>query len=282
MLSEAVSADRFSTNVASADERGGLAHAPGWRYLGLLSSHIPLSFFAAEQRIKGICMREFSIANTNTFLAVFAAVFFSTAPLQAQDTRPAEPNAVFIPQAHPNPVKKPAPARRPAPRAASQNSVQTSAAPGARVGALPNGASQLSETYGDWTLNCSMGTKVCTLSQALVNKEGQRAFLIELRVAKDGASEGTIVMPFGLKLEAGVLLKLDDKDMGQGLRFSTCVAQGCVLPINFPIAGMNAIRNGKALAVGALNVADGQLVTFTISLNGFSVAVDRAIALANG
>ena len=125
-----------------------------------------------------------------------------------------------------------------------------------------NGASQLSETYGDWTLNCSTGMKACTLSQALVNKGGQRAFLIELRVAKDGASEGTILMPFGLKLEAGVLLKLDDKNLGQGLRFSTCVAQGCVLPVNFPIAGMNAIRNGKALAVGALNMSDGELMTF--------------------
>ncbi|WP_245322604.1 invasion associated locus B family protein [Bradyrhizobium valentinum] len=159
--------------------------------------------------------------------------------------------------------------------------MQTSTASGARVGALPNGASQLSETYGDWTLNCSTGAKACTLSQALVNKEGQRAFMIELRVAKEGASEGTILMPFGLKLEAGVLLKLDGQDMGQGLRFSTCVAQGCVLPVTFPIAGMNAIRNGKALAVDALNMSDGQLMTFSVSLNGFAVAVDRAIQLAS-
>ena len=162
---------------------------------------------------------------------VSTAVLCHSSPLRAQDSRPPEPNAAFIPQAQPGQARKPAaPARRAAPQPTSQNRVQTSAAPGARVGALPNGASQLSETYGDWTLTCSMGTKVCTLSQALVNKEGQRAFLIELRVAKDGASEGTILMPFGLKLDAGVLLKLDDRDMGQGLRFSTCVAQGCMLP----------------------------------------------------
>jgi invasion protein IalB len=213
---------------------------------------------------------------------VSTAVLCHSSPLRAQDSRPPEPNAAFIPQAQPGQAKKAAPVRKAAPRPANQGQVQTSNAPGARVGALPNGASQLSETYGDWTLTCSMGTKVCTLSQALVNKEGQRAFLIELRVAKDGASEGTILMPFGLKLDAGVLLKLDDRDMGQGLRFSTCVAQGCMLPINFPVAGMNAIRNGKALAVGALNMSDGQLVTFSISLNGFAVAVDRAVQLANG
>ncbi|WOH68025.1 invasion associated locus B family protein [Bradyrhizobium sp. BWA-3-5] len=234
----------------------------------------------AEQRIKGFCVMRELLAKI--IFIVSTAVLCHTAPLRAQDNRPAEPNAVFIPQAHPNQAKKAAPARKVAPRPANQGQVQMSNAPGARVGALPNGASQLSETYGDWTLNCSTGTRACTLSQALVNKEGQRAFLIELRVAKDGASEGTILMPFGLKLEAGVLLKLDDQDLGEGLRFSTCVAQGCMLPINFPVAGMNAIRNGKALAVGALNMSDGQLVTFTISLNGFAVAVDRAVQLAKG
>jgi invasion protein IalB len=228
-------------------------------------------------------MREFSISKAHVISVLSAALICNAAPLHAQDvSQLAESSSVFIPQAHPSQARKPAPARRPAPQAAPRGQVQTSNAPGARVGALPHGASQLSETYGDWTLNCSTGTKACTLSQALVNKEGQRAFLIELRVAKDGASEGTILMPFGLKLEAGVLLKLDDKDLGQGLRFSTCVAQGCMLPVNFPIAGMNAIRNGKALAVGALNMSDGQLLTFTVSLNGFAVAVDRAIQLANG
>jgi hypothetical protein len=41
-------------------------------------------------------------------------------------------------------------------------------APGATVGALPNQASAISETYGDWTLNCGTdkGAKFCTLSQA--------------------------------------------------------------------------------------------------------------------
>ncbi|NOJ47668.1 invasion associated locus B family protein [Bradyrhizobium sp. WSM 1744] len=219
-------------------------------------------------------------------LVAFAAVFCDAAPLHAQDRAgPVEPNAVFIPQAQPRQAKSAtAPARRPAPKAAGQDQAQaTVAAPGARVGALPNGASAISEIYGDWTLNCSTdkGAKVCTLSQAQVNKEGQRAFAIELRIAKEGASEGTILMPFGLKLDAGVILKLDDKDLGHGLRFSTCVAQGCLLPITFPSAGMNAIRNAKAFAVGALSVSNGQAVTFNVSLNGFAVAVDRAIQLAS-
>ncbi|NOJ43680.1 invasion associated locus B family protein [Bradyrhizobium australiense] len=224
---------------------------------------------------------------THIILVTFAAVFFCDAvPLHAQDrASPVEPNAVFIPQAQPRQAKSAtAPARRPAPRAARQDQAQaTVAPPGARVGALPNGASAISETYGDWTLNCSTdkGAKVCTLSQAQVSKEGQRGFAIELRIAKDGASEGTILMPFGLKLEAGVILKLDDRDLGEGLRFSTCVAQGCLLPVTFPTAGMNAIRNAKAFAVAALSVSNGQSLTFNVSLNGFAIAVDRAIQLAS-
>jgi invasion protein IalB len=31
---------------------------------------------------------------------------------------------------------------------------------------------------------------------------------------KDGKTTGNILMPFGLKLEAGAVLKLDDKDFG--------------------------------------------------------------------
>lgn len=219
-----------------------------------------------------------------TLVASAAAVLGAT-PLHAQGTAsPAEPNAVFIPQAQPGQAKPATPARKPAHKPAPQNQQQTGTAPpGATVGALPNHATAISETYGDWTLNCGTdkGTKFCTLSQAQVNKEGQRAFAVELRTAKDGSSEGTILMPFGLKLDAGVVLRLDDKDIGQGLRFSTCLAQGCLLPVSFPSAGIEAIRQAKTFTVGALNVSNNQLVTFSISLNGFAVALDRAVQVVS-
>jgi hypothetical protein len=41
-------------------------------------------------------------------------------------------------------------------------------------------------------------------------------------------------MPFGLNLDAGAALKLDGKDLGKGLRFSTCLPQVCLLPVSFP------------------------------------------------
>ena len=234
-----------------------------------------------------ITMSEIRMSSARIVLMASAALLFGAAPLHAQGPHaqgpiiPAEPNAVFVPQADPAQAKKAPAQRRAAPKAAPQSQPQ-SMAPGAVVG-LPNGANAISETYGDWTLNCGAdkGAKFCTLSQTQVNKEGQRAFAVELRMAKDGSGEGTILMPFGLKLDAGVVLKLDDQSIGEGLRFSTCMAQGCLLPVSFPSAGMEAIRHARTFTVGALNVSNNQLLTIGISLNGFAVALDRAVQVVS-
>lgn len=226
-------------------------------------------------------MTKIAMFTARIIFVASAAVVFGAAPLHAQGTAsPAEPNAVFIPQAQPGQAKPAAPARKAAPKAAPPQYTGT-VPPGATVGALPNHATAISETYGDWTLNCGTdkGAKFCTLSQAQVNKEGQRAFAVELRTAKDGSSEGTILMPFGLKLDAGAILKIDDKDLGQGVRFSTCVPQGCLLPISFPTVATDAMRKGKTLVVASLNLSSGQAVSFNVSLSGFAAALDRTLQL---
>jgi invasion protein IalB len=104
---------------------------------------------------------------------------------------------------------------------------QSAAVPTAQ---LPNGASSINETYGDWTVNCRLleGQKQCLLLQAQGDTQTkQRIFEIQLRTPKDGKTDGTILMPFGLKLDSGAILSLDDKDLGQGLHFSTCTAACC-------------------------------------------------------
>ena len=148
---------------------------------------------------------------------------------------------------------------------------------------LPNGASSVNETYGDWTVDCRIveRRKQCLLSQAQGNKEsGRRVYAIELNAAVGGKIEGTILMPFGLNLDAGAVLKLDDKDLGKGLRFSTCVPQGCLLPVNFPAAATDAMRKGEKLVVASLNLSSNEAVTFNVSLNGFGAALARTTELA--
>ena len=75
------------------------------------------------------------------------------------------------------------------------------------------------------------------------------------------------------------ILRLDDKDLGQGLRFSTCVPAGCLLPISFPTVATDAMQKGKTLTAAALNLSTGEPVTFNISLNGFSGALARIVQL---
>lgn len=189
----------------------------------------------------------------------------------------------FAQQPAPAPAPAPrAPARPPAP-AATPAPAPTVQQPAAAVSSLPNGASSINETYGDWTVDCRItdGQKRCVMTQAQGNNQtGQRVYAIELLPAKDGKTEGTILMPFGLNLDAGAVLKLDDKDLGKGLRFSTCVPQGCLLPVSFPTVATDAMRKSAKLMVASLNLSSGEAVTFNVSLNGVAPALDRVVQLS--
>lgn len=176
-------------------------------------------------------------------------------------------------------------AQQPTPRTAPANRAQapTVQQPAAPTPTLPNGALSINETYGDWTVDCRIADaqKQCLLVQAQRNREtGQRSYAIELRPPADGKTEGTILMPFGLNLDVGAILKLDDKDLGKGLRFSTCLPQGCLLPVSFPTVATDTMRKGTKLVVASLNISSGEAVTFNVSLNGFGAALDRTIQLA--
>jgi invasion protein IalB len=143
---------------------------------------------------------------------------------------------------------------------------------------LPNGASSIGETYGKWAVGCHIvdGKKQCLLLQTQTDGHtGKQTFAIELQVPRDGHTDGTILAPFGLKLDAGAVLTLDDKEFGEGLRFSTCVPQGCLLPVSFPPADVNALKTARMLTVASMNLGNGEVVTFKIPLEGFAAAIAR-------
>lgn len=211
--------------------------------------------------------------------AVLAIGSFVPSALWAQQ----EPATQLAPAAPQRPAPRPAP-KPPAKPAQPVAQVQPAPAapsvsqPAGQAATLPNGASAINETYGDWTVDCRIanGQRLCVLLQSQGNSQtGQRVFAIELRTPKDGRAEGTILLPFGMKLENGAVLRLDDKDLGQGLRFSTCMAQGCLLPISFPTVATDAMKAGKTLTVAALNLSNNEPVSFNVSLAGFGAALDR-------
>lgn len=148
---------------------------------------------------------------------------------------------------------------------------------------LPGGASTLNETHGDWTVACVApeGNVRCAISQSQVSgQNGQRVLTIELRAAESGAvANGTLVLPFGLKLDDGVSLALDEAEPFQTLRFSTCMPTGCLVPLAFEADIVSALRAGSVLALKASANDSGHEVALSVSLNGFTSALARAAEL---
>jgi len=143
---------------------------------------------------------------------------------------------------------------------------------------LPNGASSINETFGDWTVKCAIAdnSKRCGFSQEQGNSQtGQRLFVIELQPPADGQTNGVLLLPFGLKLDDGVKLKLDEQNLGQGARFSTCVPAGCLVPVSFPTVATDALKKGTSLVITATRDGDGEAPTFAVSLDGFTAALNR-------
>lgn len=147
--------------------------------------------------------------------------------------------------------------------------------------ALPGGANSLQEAHGDWRVACSQqnGQKFCTLSQQLVDKDtGQRILAIELS-AGPNKSDGTLVLPFGLALDKGVTLQVDEAAASPTLRVRTCLPAGCIVPVAFDAKSIADLKTGTTLTVKATGDNAGE-VAFKVSLKGFASAFDRTAALA--
>jgi invasion protein IalB len=143
---------------------------------------------------------------------------------------------------------------------------------------LPNGASSINEVYGNWAVACRIvnGQKQCLLANMQGGGQaGKAPFAVELQMSGDGRMEGTMLMPFGLKLDAGVTLTLDGEDLGSALRFSTCVQQGCLLPVSFPAITVVVMKKSKTLTVAAPDLGSGNEVSFNVPLEGFAAAMAR-------
>jgi invasion protein IalB len=158
------------------------------------------------------------------------------------------------------------------------------------AGTLPGGASSLQESYQDWQVVCAQQVandqtgaaspvKRCVMNQQQVERQNQqRVLAIELAPAGDKL-EGALVLPFGLALDEGAALRVDDGPAGPPLRFRTCLPAGCVIPLSFDAANIAALRKGGMLKVKV--VADGGGDTLLpISLKGFAAAYSRVAALS--
>jgi invasion protein IalB len=147
---------------------------------------------------------------------------------------------------------------------------------------LPGGASSLSETYQDWRVACiQQGTaKKCMMSQVQTQQNGQRILAIELNALNGNVVSGTLALPFGLALDSGATLQIDDKPAMQPLHFRTCVPSGCLIPVTFDVRMLATLRSGTALKVKTVAAEGGAAADFSISLKGFATALDRVGVLS--
>jgi len=151
--------------------------------------------------------------------------------------------------------------------------------------AQSEGPTALSETFGDWLINCQTSTDAkkrnCQMTQEQVDgKTGQRVLMIALGApdAKTGVSNSTLVLPFGLDISKGVQIKVDDTDLTK-TSISTCLPQGCIAPLSFDSKAMTALAKGKQAVISMTAFNGGQDVNGNISLKGFAAASSRLAAL---
>jgi len=170
-----------------------------------------------------------------------------------------------------------------APLAMVAPTVAQEATPAPVPSTLPGGANSLNEAHGDWTVSCAMtgGKKDCILTQALGdNQTGQRVLALELAMTEKNDAEGMLLAPFGLRLGEGIKLGLDGRDLGTPRPFYTCIATGCLVPIQFDAAALAVLKAGSKLEVNAASANNGEPIKLSLSLTGFTAAVDRVVALS--
>ncbi|WP_019907015.1 invasion associated locus B family protein [Methylobacterium sp. 77] len=197
----------------------------------------------------------------------------------AQDAAP-EQDAPAAPDAAPKPKPKPKP--KPAPKPAAPVAAAPAAAPA--KAAWPEGASALSETYGDWSINCSRENQatICSVVQAQGSKrENRREFAIELKAPANDRTDGLILMPFGFQIEPGLSFKIDEAVLGKGAPYYACSSEGCLVPVSLPTLATDAMKTAKNLFILALKQDATEPTTITVPLNGFGAALARASALSN-
>jgi invasion protein IalB len=165
--------------------------------------------------------------------------------------------------------------------AAARNA--TPAPPPAPPPALPNGATSLNETFQNWAVACAVqgDGKRCAVSQVQrTQQNNQHVLTIQLAPPQGGNTTGTLVLPFGIALDNGATLQIDDRAAMPTLRFLTCQPDGCYVALNFDAATITTLRSSTTLKVTTVAANDGGTeVPFTIPLAGLAQALDRMTVL---
>lgn len=144
----------------------------------------------------------------------------------------------------------------------------------------PVGPGSLVETYQDWVVACQAQETVtaCVMRQVQSNNQTRQRVLTAELTPNGSGLNGVLLMPFGLALDEGVSLKIDEDD-APGLTFATCLPTGCLAPVTFDEALVARLKVGTVLHVTARPFNAGQAAQLGVSLRGFTAALNRVTEL---
>lgn len=144
----------------------------------------------------------------------------------------------------------------------------------------------LAETMAPWQLRCTKttsGKDPCQIFQALLNAEGAAVAEFNMFAVPDGAGAAAgavIIVPLETALDRGLILKVDDKE-ARGWGFDFCNSYGCVVRAGFTAAELEEMRAGTNAVLSITPMATPNTpVELTLSLEGFSAAIDKTVPKA--
>jgi invasion protein IalB len=147
---------------------------------------------------------------------------------------------------------------------------------------FPGGANTIVETFEDWLVRCAREGDAmhCILLQTQNEaSSGQHLLTVELRPLPDDRATGNLVLPFGLSLERGATLQIDEREPLATLSFRTCLPVGCVIALQLSATDLDALRQGGVLKVSVRPIDSDSDVSLPIPLHGFLGAFARSAEL---
>lgn len=151
------------------------------------------------------------------------------------------------------------------------------------VNALPDswrsGADMIAETYGDWTLQCR---KTSALAQCSVYRDVNDSIKMEIFPPdRERVTKALLILPFGIQLAQGVTLFVDGKPADQRVPVTTCLSNGCLVPISLAERSADQLLNASELKILSFDNATEQPMEYMIPLNGIRKALNRLIDYTN-
>lgn len=145
------------------------------------------------------------------------------------------------------------------------------------------GPDSTTETYGDWMVRCvppapvaSEGAPAGPTCLALQEQRDSQTnqLVMQMSLQSEGEAQRlTIIAPFGLKLDKGLVLLDGDREILR-LAFLTCLPDGCVATDLMDPAKIAALTAAESLTV-AMQASGGQPLQVVLSPQGLQAAVTR-------